>query len=129
MDKKAKMSRLAGIPAWALSSLTLLPLFILLFILEDPKSSSYSTNQIIGYSFGIIFLAVACFLICRTHPKSVWYTPVICNAVGIVAIIVYIFTDLSTSSELMLWLVSLVLSIIGAMAGARVGRHRINQAK
>ncbi len=91
MEKKAKKSRLAGIPAWALSLMTLIVLFILLAILEDPNSPSLSTFQIVGYIFCIIVITIACFIICRTHPKSVWYTPLICNAVGFIPIIVYVF--------------------------------------
>ena len=119
-----KKSRLSGIPAWALSLMTLLALFIPLAILEDPKSTGLSTIQIIGYISCVILIAGACFFICRTHPKSVWYTPVICNALGIVAIFVYIFTDVSSLAEFMYWGSCFVLSIIGAILGAKVGRGR-----
>ncbi|MBL7105474.1 MAG: hypothetical protein ISS18_14190 [Bacteroidales bacterium] len=129
MEKKVKKSRLAGIPAWALSLMTLVALIILLSILEDPKNPGYSTIQIIGYTFGVILITVACFIICRTHPKSVWYTPVICNAVGIMAIIMYVFTDLSTLSELIHWVSSCVISVIGAVIGAKIGRRTNNQLK
>ena len=61
--------------------------------------------------------------------KNIWYTIVICNAVSIQAIIVYIFADLSTLSELIFWVSSFVLSIIGAIVGARIGRRLIDQAK
>jgi len=129
MEKRVKKSPFAGIPAWALSILTLVALIIPIVFLEDPKSTELSTFQIIGYIFCVIFLTVACFFIFRLHPKSVWYTPVICNVIGIVAIIVYFFTDLSDLSELVLWGSSLVLSVIGAMVGAMIGRRRISQAK
>ena len=125
-ETKVKKSRLAEIPAWALSLMTLVAVFILLTILEGPKNPSLSNIQIIGYIFYVILLTVVCFIICRTHPKSIWYTPVICNAVGIMAIFMYIFTDLSNLSELILWGSSIVLSIIGAIIGARIGRHRAN---
>ena len=80
MEKKAKKSRLAKIPAWALSFIALVALIILLFILEDPKSTGLSNMQIIEYAICIIFITIACFIICRIHPRSVWYTPFICNA-------------------------------------------------
>ena len=129
MRNKTIKSGLAGIPAWALSIMTLFALFILLFILEDPKSSSLSTFQIIGYTICVILITTACFIICRTHPKSIWYTPIICNAVGIMAIIMYVFTDLTPLSELIFWGSSCILSVIGAIVGARVGRSIINQVK
>ncbi len=129
MEEKAKKSRLAEFPAWALSLTTLVAVIILISILEDPKSPNLSTIQIIGYIFCVIFLTVSCFIICRVHPKSVWYTPIICNAVGAMAIIVYIFTDLSQLSELIFWVSSFVLSAIGAVVGAIIGRRVISQAK
>ncbi len=129
MEKEAKKSRLAGIPAWALSLITLIALIILLVLLEDPKNPDLSTIQIIGYTFCVILVTLACFIICRTHPKSIWYTIVICNLVSIQAIIVYIFTDLATLSELIFWVSIFVLSITGAIVGARIGRGINNQAK
>ena len=127
MEKQANKLRLARIPAWALSLMTLVALGILMGLLEDPKSTGFSTIQIIGYTFFVILNAIACFIICRTHPESVWYTPVICNVVGIFAILMYVFTNLSTLSELILWVSSIVLSMTGAIIGARIGRRRINQ--
>lgn len=129
MEKKVKKSRLTEIPAWALSLTTLVALFILLSILEDPKNPGLSTFQIVGYIFCVTLITIACFIICRTHPQSIWYTLVICNAVGIVAIFVYVFTDLSNLSELIFWGSSIVLSVIGAIIGATIGRRIINKTK
>ena len=129
MEKKAKKPRLARIPAWAMSLITLFILFILLIFLEDPKNTGLSNIQIIGYIFCAILIVGACFIICMTHPKSVWYTPVICNAVSIMAIIMYVFTDLAPLSELIFWGSVFVLSVIGAIVGAKIGRRIINQAK
>lgn len=129
MEKKAKKSLLAGIPAWALSLLTLVVLILLLSIIEDPKSTSLSTFQIIGYVICVLWITVACFFICKTYPKSIWYTPVICNALGIMALIVYVFTDISTLSELIFWASSCVVSLTGAIIGATIGRRRIDQTK
>ena len=127
MGKKEKKSRLARVPAWALSSMTLVILFILMAFLEDPNNSGLSTIQIIGYICCVILITGACFIICRIHPKSVWYTPVICNAVTIMAVIVYVFTDLSNLSEFIFWVSIGVLSVTGAIIGAKIGRRRINQ--
>ena len=129
MGEKAKKSLLAKIPAWALSLMTLIALIILLVLLEDPKNLDLSTIQIIGYTISVILVTVACFIICKTHPKSIWYTIVICNLVSIQAIIVYVFTDLATLSELIFWGSLFVLSVTGAIVGARIGRRRINQVK
>ncbi len=43
------------------------------------------------------------------------------------AVIVYVFTDLSNLSEFIFWVSIGVLSVTGAIIGARIGRHRINQ--
>ncbi len=129
MEKKVKKSLLARISAWAMSLMTLFILIILLCLLEDPKSPSLSTIQIIGYIFCAILIVGACFIICMTHPKSVWYTPFICNAVSIMAIIMYVFTDLAPLSEFIFWGSVFVLSVVGANVGAKIGRGRINQAK
>jgi len=134
MEKEVKKTGLARIPAWVLSLLTLFVLIILLVILEDPKNDGYySTIQIIGYAFCAIMITAACFFICRAHPGSFWYTIVICNAVTILGLIANIgltivVPDYSTAfSETILWVSIGVLSIIGAIVGARIGRRKINQ--
>lgn len=133
MGKKAKKSRLAGIPAWALSLMTLVVLIILLVILEDPKNPGFSTIQIIGYTFFAIWITAACFFICRKYPKSVWYTPVICNAVGILGLIANITLTIAVPdydtplSETILWVSICVISVIGATIGAKIGRRRIEK--
>jgi len=132
MEKKVKKSRLAGIPAWALSLMTLVVVIILLVILEDPKNPGYSTIQIIGYTFCAVLITAACFFICWTHPKSVWYTPVICNAVGIIGLIANIgltiaVPDYSTPlSDTVLWVSIGVISVTGAIVGAKIGRRKAN---
>ncbi len=121
--KKAKKSRLAGIPAWAWSLMTLFVLIIFLVITEDPKNDGfYSTTQIIGYVFYAILITGSCFFICRKYPKSIWLTSAICNSVGILGIIMYIFTPWAPLSETLIWVGILVLSVIAAIIGARTGR-------
>jgi len=130
MGKKAKKSRLAGIPAWAWSLMTVFILIILLLPFEDPKNDGYySTIQIIGYAIYAIWITAACFFICRKYPKSVWSTTAICNAVSILGIIMYIFTPWAPLSETIIWVGIYVLSVIAAIVGARIGRRRINQEK
>ena len=127
--KKAKKSRLSGIPAWAWSLMSLFVLIILLLPFEDPKNDGhYSTIQIIGFAIYAIWITAACFFICRKYPKSVWSTSAICNAVSIMGIIMYIFTPWAPLSETIIWVGILVLSVIGAIVGARIGRRRIENA-
>lgn len=129
-----KTAGLAGIPAWGLSLMTFFASILLGIILNNENASEipgYSPIELIKSIFYIIVIAVACFLICRTHPRSVWYTPLICNAFGIIAIIIAIITpEHFTSAEpWIFWGSSFLMSIIGAIAGAMIGQRIINQAK
>ena len=125
MAKKTKKSRLAGIPAWALSLMTFF-VSVGLFALLSPE---FIDTNIFGLIIYVILLPAACFIICKTHPKSVWYTPVICNA-----FIIYLLISVSSSYHpdltfLILLSGCIVLSVIGSYIGARIGRRLINQSK
>lgn len=134
MKKTAKKSHLSGMPAWALSLITLVVVIILMFLLDDPKSTGYSTTQIVGYAFCAILIISACFFICKEHPKSIWYTLVICNAIGLLGLVSNIILnivdpDFSTPfSEIILWGGIFILSVIAAFVGAKMGRKKIGQA-
>lgn len=124
MKNKAKKSRLVEIPAWALSLMTFfatIGLFVLLDYIPLPGSISTEIGGVIIY---VVFLTVACFLICRIHPKSVWYTPLICNALVIFLVIM----DPDIWARIIMISI-IVLSVAGAIVGAKIGRRRINQAK
>ena len=133
-----KKSHLARIPAWGLSLITFFVSLIPLIIVNDPKSTSLDTIQIIGWVFNIIIVTVACFFICKAHPKSVWYTPVICNGVAMIGLIANIFLTIvmtiagkdfrTTSTEWIIIVSSIVLSVAAAIVGAKIGRRRIDQA-
>ena len=131
MEKKAKKSRLAGIPAWALSILTLIALIIIMSVFHDPFGHGDSTFEITGYILWDILITTACFMICRTHPQSVWYTPVICNAIGIASVIIPVFYPeyWPALPELIFWTSSIILSAAAAIIGAKIGRLKTNQAK
>ena len=95
--------------------------------------------ELTGMIFYGIVIAVACFFICRTHPKSVWYSLLICNAQGILAIIkmalIVIFQpdnvpgQLISAERWIFWCSTFLLSIIGAIIGAKIGRHKIIKAE
>ena len=123
-------SRMSGIPAWALSIITLAILFIILMITDHSESGSLGDADIIGWIIYEIFLTLACYLICRTHPKSVWYTPFICNAIGLIGLFANSIGNLvdtnfgTTTLEWIFLIGSIVLSIAGAHTGAWAGRRR-----
>ena len=124
MKKKAKKSRLAGIPAWALSLMTF---FASVGLFELPSPKSIDAN-IFGLIIYIIVLPAACFIICKTHPKSIWYTLLICNAFIIILLIGVSYTN-PELTFLILLSGCIVLSVIGALVGARIGQRLINQGK
>lgn len=135
MGKKVKRSRLAGIPAWALSLMTLFVPIVLVLIVEKIRLFDSNATDTGFFIFCFIFNIVACFFICRTHPKSVWYTPFICNASIIFWLVVialgYAASGYAPQRLLVLISVSgiIVLSVIGAFVGAKIGRRKINQAE
>ena len=128
MEKKAKESRLAGIPAWALSLLIFFA-SIGLFGLRLPESIEGSINtSILLFIIYVIFLPAACFIICKTHPKSIWYTPLICNVFVIFSLITVSFSN-PELTFLILLSACIVLSVIGAFIGAKIGRRKTNKAE
>jgi len=126
MGKKAKKSRLAGIPAWALSLLTFFA-SVGLFGLELPASIEKSIDpNVLLFIIYVIFLPAACFIICKTHPKSIWYTPLICNAFVIFSLISVAYSNPELTFLIFLS-ACIVLSAIGAFVGSKIGRRKINQ--
>jgi len=127
METKEKRCFLFKIPSWGLSLITAFISFILVFFLYALLSSipkiGKNLSEVIAYiSYGII-VAIACFFICRHNPKSLWYAPILCNTLWIISAII----------EPTFWITSLwificsawVLSLIGAISGAMVGRNVI----
>ncbi|MBN2612551.1 MAG: hypothetical protein JXB00_13425 [Bacteroidales bacterium] len=108
---------LAGISSLALAVMTSFLSFFVLFLL------AYPFGEVIGYISYDIVVIVACFLICRRNPGSIWYVPIICNIVGIIA---------AFGEENFYWISSLwiiicggwVLSLIVSIIGARIGKRK-----
>ncbi len=126
--KTTEQKSLFGIPSWGLSLLTAILSLIILFFLASLLGSIPIINK--DFSEGIayitydILVAIACFFICKHDPKSIWYVPILCNTMGIISAII----------EPNFWITSLwivicsgwVLSLIGAISGAVVGRKIFN---
>jgi len=127
METKVKNSFLFGIQPWALSLLTaflgMLFLFLLAGLLADVAKLG-DNGELIAYICYDILIAISCFFICRKNPKSLWYVPILSNTVGIISAIV----------EPNFWITPLwilicsgwVLSVIGAIIGAVLGRQKSN---
>ena len=128
MGKKVKESRLAKIPAWALSIIIFVVSIISAFVFDNVTIPGYSTLGIIGSIFYVVLIPVACFIISMIHPKSVRYTPFICNPMALLGTILHPFFW-TTLSEYLFIVGSLALSVLGAIIGAKIGRRKINQAE
>jgi hypothetical protein len=126
--KKAKESRLAKIPAWALLLVIFIVSIISASVFEYVTIPGNSTLGIIGSIFYVVLIPVACFIICMTHPKTIWYTPFICNPVALLGTIFHPLAW-TTLSEYLIWVISIVLSILGAIIGAKIGQRKNNQVE
>jgi len=107
---------LAGILSLGLSLITAFLSFFLLFLI------AYPFGEVIGYISYDIVIVIVCFLICRKNPSSIWYVPIICNIVGIIAAFAEEnFYWISTLWVIICggWVLSLIVSIIGARIGKR----------
>lgn len=114
-------SRLAKTPAWALAFVIFAVSIISVFLFEYVTIPSYL--GIIGL---MLLIPVACIFICMIHPKSVRYTPFICNPVAVLGTIFHPLAW-TTLSEYLIFVISVVLSVLGAIIGAKIGQRMINQ--
>jgi len=80
-------------------------------------------GELISYIIYDIFIAVACFYICKNKPGSVWYVPLISNAIGITAAIIE--TNFWKTDMWILFCSGWLLSLFGAFIGAFLGRRKV----
>ncbi len=115
---------LARIPSWALALITVFGATIVMFGIGEGLGPYVKIKGEIGEEipyiiFGIV-VAVCCYFIVKKNPGSIWYVPIICNVIGIIAAIV----------EPNFWITpmwipicgGLILSIITSIIGAWKGR-------
>lgn len=129
MEKKVKKSHLSGIPAWAWSLMTFfatMGIFELLELLPPIPDliDSFDNELTIVVIIYATFLTATCFFICRKYPRSIWYTPFICNAL-IMFIVVMDERKWTTSSEWISMVSIIIISVLGAIVGARIGRRKL----
>ena len=124
MKTKANRSFLNNIPSWALSILWVIITTLILFGLGEGVGNIFNINKEIAgaipYIIVDILTAVGCFYIVKWNPKSIWYVPLICNVVGIIAAIIE-----PTFWRTSLWMTTIggwVLSVIASYLGARAGK-------
>jgi hypothetical protein len=125
MKTKAKRRFLLGIHPFALAAITAIisicVLFGLGYPLQSVKWNDIHIGDWIAYIITGIFIACACFFICKEYPKSIWYVPIISNAVGILSAVIepsFWVTDL-WKLNVCVWVLSFPAGTIGALSGKR----------
>jgi membrane-associated HD superfamily phosphohydrolase len=73
-----------------------------------------------------LILIVSCFFIVKNNPQSIWYVPLICNAL---AIILVFSKDFWKDSIWIFLGIGLVISIIASVFGAWMGRKKVISSK
>ncbi|HYQ59045.1 MAG TPA: hypothetical protein VEP89_17000 [Draconibacterium sp.] len=141
MNSRKRESLLITLPAWASSLLTAILSLFLVFIYAG---IGFSIGKLLGFStqelesnssYGNfaahlltgITVAVVCYYICKAHPKSIWYSPIICNAITLLAGLGNYFIE---GNSFVVFIVPFgigwILSVITSWRGAIIGRR--NQA-
>jgi hypothetical protein len=94
MNATVEKSLFASMPAWSSSLLTAALSLFAVFVFAG---IGYGIGRLFGFSYQEleanawygnfmahiltgITVAIMCYFICKAHPKSVWYTPILCNA-------------------------------------------------
>ena len=100
--------------------------FVVLMVVGDIITAIFRIpeSDAAGLVFYILYnliIAGGCFYICRQNPKSIWYVPVLCNIIGIVAAIVERDFWISLLWIIIFsgWILSIITSIIGALSGRK----------
>lgn len=119
MKTNEKKSFLATVPSAVLALITFFGALILLFGIGEGIGGKIGES--LAYILIDLIIAVCCFFIIKQNPGSIWYVPIICNLMGIIAAIVepnfwistmWIYVSIG-------WILSVAASIIGAQKGKR----------
>ena len=85
-------------------------------------------NEIIAegsaYFAYAIIITIASYFICKNNPKSFWYVPILCNPFGIISAIIE--PNFWTTAMWIFVCGGWILSIIGAINGAIIGRKTVS---
>jgi hypothetical protein len=120
MKSNGRKSFLAGIPSWALALITMFIIFIVLMVIGESIKTETIAAEVLVYIIWGIVNAVCCFFIVRQNYKSVWYVPLIINVIFIIPS----FVEPMKLSDWICIFGILVLSFIGSIIGARMGKRK-----
>lgn len=125
MKTKRKKSFLTDTPSWVLAMITMFGATIAMFAIGEGLGPLINIKgEIIESSpyiiYGII-ISICCFFIIRQNTKSIWYVPLICNALLIISAIVEpnFWTTSMWIPVCSGWALSIIASIIGLLMGKR----------
>jgi hypothetical protein len=119
-------SFLRSIPSGVLAVFTLVGATIVLFGVGE-SIQRFDRVGYIAYILNYLVIALGCFFIIRANPKSLWYVPLICNAMSLIAAFVE-----PTFWRTSLWIPNCagwVLTIIVAIVAWRIGKREASKVK
>ncbi len=122
METHRKKSFLTGIPSWASALIVLSVLFVAVMTIPESNEDKPILEAIAFIIYGV-FNALSCFFIVKENPKSIWYVPLIINAILI----------FSAIGEPNFWRTSMwifvctgwILCIIASIVAARIGKRTV----
>ena len=122
-----KMSLLSDVPTWALAILIFIGVNIVYYV-SDALLTPHSQTGIISNILNDILIAAGCFFLVRRNPKSIWYVPLMFNALLIISSIVEpnFWKTLMWIPICGGWVLSIIASIIGAIIGRRAADSNAN---
>jgi hypothetical protein len=126
MNTGNKRPFLAFILSVAFALLTLVVATFFLLVVHE--AIGRFLGQAVPYLLYDLVIAIGCFFIIRQNTGSIWYVPIISNAIGILIVIVP--GSLGTLKEYLLiyggLVLSLIVSIIARWMGKRAASHAGN---
>ena len=120
METIQKKTIFAKAPSWLLAVLVFIIAAIVLTITDSiwtPRTETGLNSHLIND----LIIAFGCFFIVRLNPKSIWYVPIICNAL----LLLSSFAEPNFWKSSMVlpicggWVLSVIVSIIAAQQGKR----------
>jgi hypothetical protein len=117
---KEEKSLFARTPSWLLALLIFIVAAIV-FTITDSILTPRTETGLISHIINDLIIAAGCFFIVRENPKSIWYVPLICNALLISSSILEpdFWKSLMCIPICSGWVLSIIASITGAMKGRR----------
>lgn len=129
MNFSGIISIISNKPAWIVSAVTAAISFILPFVFAGILAligslfgiMNVGLGNFLAYLLTGFFVAMMCFFICKAHPKSIWYTPILCNSITL-------FAGLGNLIEgnpdvTLPFAMGWVLSIIASLWGGNIGKR------